>query len=57
MATQKMEKTAEAKAVAEEITTAENPKPKPRWLLYLAAIGPGMVAAMAGNDAGGITTY
>ena len=32
-------------------------KPKPRWLLYLAAIGPGMVAAMAGNDAGGIATY
>ena len=33
------------------------PKPKPRWLLYLGAIGPGMVAAMAGNDAGGIATY
>lgn len=32
-------------------------KPKPRWLLYLGAIGPGMVAAMAGNDAGGIATY
>jgi NRAMP (natural resistance-associated macrophage protein)-like metal ion transporter len=32
-------------------------KPKPRWLLYLSAIGPGMVAAMAGNDAGGIATY
>ena len=57
MAAQKMEKAAEAKAVAEEIKTAENPKPKPRWLLYLAAIGPGMVAAMAGNDAGGIATY
>ena len=32
-------------------------KPKPRWMLYLGAIGPGMVAAMAGNDAGGIATY
>ena len=32
-------------------------RPKPRWLLYLGAIGPGMVAAMAGNDAGGIATY
>ncbi len=32
-------------------------KPKPRWLLYLGAVGPGMVAAMAGNDAGGIATY
>ena len=30
---------------------------KPKWLLYLGAIGPGMVAAMAGNDAGGIATY
>lgn len=32
-------------------------KPKPKWLLYLGAVGPGMVAAMAGNDAGGIATY
>lgn len=30
---------------------------KPRWLLILGAIGPGMVTAMAGNDAGGISTY
>jgi Mn2+/Fe2+ NRAMP family transporter len=28
----------------------------PVWL-YLAALGPGLVAAAAGNDAGGITTY
>ncbi|MGI8588464.1 MAG: Nramp family divalent metal transporter [Chloroflexia bacterium] len=28
----------------------------PAWL-YLAALGPGLVAAAAGNDAGGITTY
>jgi len=26
-------------------------------LAYLAVIGPGMVAANAGNDAGGIATY
>ncbi len=32
-------------------------KKKPTWLLYLSAIGPGMVAALAGNDAGGIATY
>ena len=35
----------------------DQPRPKPRWLLYLGAVGPGMVAAMAGNDAGGIATY
>lgn len=27
------------------------------WLAYLAAIGPGVVAANAGNDAGGVVTY
>lgn len=43
-----------ASAIAEDLTAE---KPRPRWLLYLAAIGPGMVAAMAGNDAGGIATY
>ncbi|MGH2367514.1 MAG: NRAMP family divalent metal transporter, partial [Chloroflexota bacterium] len=30
---------------------------RPRWLLYLAVLGPGLVAASAGNDAGGIATY
>ena len=30
---------------------------RPGWLAYLAIIGPGMVAANAGNDAGGIATY
>jgi len=44
-----------AQPVSSELAGA--PKPKPRWLLYLGAIGPGMVAAMAGNDAGGIATY
>ncbi len=28
-----------------------------RWWPYLAAMGPGIVAAAAGNDAGGIATY
>lgn len=28
-----------------------------RWWPYLAAIGPGLLAANAGNDAGGIATY
>jgi Mn2+/Fe2+ NRAMP family transporter len=28
-----------------------------RWLAYLAVLGPGLLAASAGNDAGGITTY
>jgi Mn2+/Fe2+ NRAMP family transporter len=28
-----------------------------RWLTYLAAAGPGIIAANAGNDAGGIVTY
>ncbi len=30
---------------------------KYRWLPFLAAIGPGLIAANADNDAGGITTY
>ena len=28
-----------------------------RWLVYLSIFGPGLVAANAGNDAGGIATY
>ena len=27
------------------------------WLIYVAAAGPGLIAAAAGNDAGGIVTY
>ena len=34
----------------------EKKKPNKLWLL-LAAMGPGIVTAMAGNDAGGISTY
>jgi NRAMP (natural resistance-associated macrophage protein)-like metal ion transporter len=30
---------------------------RPRWVIYLAMLGPGLIAANAGNDAGGITTY
>ena len=33
------------------------PKQKSKLLLILAALGPGIVTAMAGNDAGGISTY
>ena len=41
-------------AVAEE---SDDEKKKPFFLLVLAAMGPGVVSAMAGNDAGGISTY
>src|SRR6266436_9794946 len=27
------------------------------WLVYIAILGPGMIAANAGNDAGGIATF
>lgn len=33
------------------------PRKKSRAFIVLAALGPGVVAAMAGNDAGGISTY
>jgi Mn2+/Fe2+ NRAMP family transporter len=39
----------------EETTTT--PKSKSKLALILAAMGPGFVAAMAGNDAGGISTH
>jgi NRAMP (natural resistance-associated macrophage protein)-like metal ion transporter len=35
-------------------TRARNPN---RFLLYLAFAGPGLIAASAGNDAGGVVTY
>lgn len=38
-------------------TASDNEKKRPRALLILAAMGPGVVTAMAGNDAGGISTY
>lgn len=40
----------------EAIAASESRKPS-KLLLILAAMGPGIVAAMAGNDAGGISTY
>ena len=36
---------------------ASGSKARPKLLLILAAMGPGVVSAMAGNDAGGISTY
>src|SRR6266404_6812019 len=30
---------------------------RPGWLVYIAILGPGMIAANAGNDAGGIATF
>lgn len=39
-----------------DVQSATRPK-RSRILLFLAAMGPGVVSAMAGNDAGGISTY
>ena len=33
------------------------PSRRPLWLVLLSVLGPGVIAAAAGNDAGGITTY
>ncbi|MGI6590079.1 MAG: NRAMP family divalent metal transporter [Eggerthellaceae bacterium] len=45
-------------AEGEDTAAAKTPeKKKPKALLILAAMGPGIVTAMAGNDAGGISTY
>jgi Mn2+/Fe2+ NRAMP family transporter len=44
---------------ATQITSRVTTDKKPRnrvWLIF-AAMGPGIIAAMAGNDAGGISTY
>jgi NRAMP (natural resistance-associated macrophage protein)-like metal ion transporter len=30
---------------------------RPQWFTYLALLGPGLIAASAGNDVGGIATY
>lgn len=35
----------------------ERPRRRNRWLVWLAVLGPGLIAANAGNDAGGIATY
>ena len=45
------------------IPASGEPKPRararrrPRWMLWLMVLGPGLIAANAGNDAGGIATY
>lgn len=41
----------------EAASTTPAPKPKSKLMLILAAMGPGIVTAMAGNDAGGIAAY
>jgi len=33
------------------------PRKRKRWMVWLAILGPGLIAANAGNDAGGIATY
>ena len=33
------------------------PRRRPLWLVLLSVLGPGVIAAAAGNDAGGIATY
>ncbi len=45
---------AQAPALADEGAPTRKPN---KMLLVLAAMGPGIVTAMAGNDAGGISTY
>lgn len=46
-----------AEALATTDTAAPAKKQHSRAFLILAAMGPGIVTAMAGNDAGGISTY
>ena len=49
---------AKAQAQAPALVDEGAPTKKPnKMLLVLAAMGPGIVTAMAGNDAGGISTY
>ena len=52
------EASADASGTAAAVTETQTaPKQKSKLLLILAALGPGIVTAMAGNDAGGISTY
>ena len=53
-ATLSAEQLAEKQALEQ---TGGSNKQKSKLLLILAAMGPGIVTAMAGNDAGGISTY
>ena len=38
-------------------TRSATPRRRRRWMIWLAVLGPGLIAANAGNDAGGIATY
>lgn len=46
-----------AAATRTAATSQDTSKKRSKFFLVLAAIGPGVIAAMAGNDAGGISTY
>lgn len=39
------------------VNVSNKPKKRRGWLIYLTMLGPGLIAANAGNDAGGIATY
>ena len=44
-------------AANSEVVKAKGAKKVPKALIVLSFMGPGIIAAMAGNDAGGIATY
>lgn len=46
----------EAENTSSRVATGSPKRKRPFWV-YLAAAGPGLIAANAGNDAGGIATY
>jgi Mn2+/Fe2+ NRAMP family transporter len=52
-----MSETTPAVPAGTPLLAAPGPKRRRRFLLYLAAAGPGLIAAAAGNDAGGVATY
>lgn len=53
-----MAKTHDTTAIdTQEGTGTRKPKTRSKAFLVLAAMGPGIITAMAGNDAGGISTY
>lgn len=56
MPMRKGESRGRASAIGSRLRSAV-PKRKRPFLVYLAAAGPGLIAANAGNDAGGIATY
>ena len=48
---------ASSPAPAPSAPSSGTPRRRSRWLLLLSVLGPGVIAAAAGNDAGGIATY